>query len=399
MRMKWTSRAHPISDIRDWKRNNRLELKPDFQRNVVWTKSAQIALIDTILHNIPFPKIYIQAFVKNENTYRIVIDGQQRLTAIIEFIENRLRLKRANLSEEFSDYDGKTFQELPEEVRNDILQYNVDFNEISNTTEDEVRDMYARVNKYTVQLNKQELRRADYPGDLMSVAEELSNFPYFDSAKMFTTGQRRRMLDVEYILELLCIILVGEQDKKDNLDEICERYVTLPGTFVSDNEESFAGLLERFFISNPETLEDAEELKGFKIRFSKMPEGSKSLVFTFCKVLSDLMDIFDDSFPIAKTRFRQKADFYSLFSAVFALQKDGRRLDDTKLIELRMQLKILTEGIEPHSKNEHFSNYAIKCISDANSLGSRQWRREFLNRYLESAYSSRETGGGNEFSK
>ena len=28
--MKWESYSHPISDIRDWDDNNRLELKPDF---------------------------------------------------------------------------------------------------------------------------------------------------------------------------------------------------------------------------------------------------------------------------------------------------------------------------------------------------------------------------------
>lgn len=39
--MKWESYSHPISDIRDWDNNNRLELKPDFQRNEVWSRAAQ----------------------------------------------------------------------------------------------------------------------------------------------------------------------------------------------------------------------------------------------------------------------------------------------------------------------------------------------------------------------
>lgn len=42
--MKWESYSHPISDIRDWDNNNRLELKPDFQRNEVWSRAAQITL-------------------------------------------------------------------------------------------------------------------------------------------------------------------------------------------------------------------------------------------------------------------------------------------------------------------------------------------------------------------
>ena len=31
--MKWESYSHPISDVRDWADNERLELRPDFQRN------------------------------------------------------------------------------------------------------------------------------------------------------------------------------------------------------------------------------------------------------------------------------------------------------------------------------------------------------------------------------
>ena len=80
--MKWESYTHPISDIRDWNKNKRLELRPDFQRNEVWSRAAQIMLIDTILKGIPIPKVYIKSIMKDGNTYRVVIDGQQRLTAI-----------------------------------------------------------------------------------------------------------------------------------------------------------------------------------------------------------------------------------------------------------------------------------------------------------------------------
>ena len=47
--MQWESYSHPISDVRDWNDSCRLELRPDFQRNEVWSKAAQIMLIDTII--------------------------------------------------------------------------------------------------------------------------------------------------------------------------------------------------------------------------------------------------------------------------------------------------------------------------------------------------------------
>jgi len=172
--MEWRSRAHPISDVKDWSDSNRLELQPDFQRNEVWSRSAQIMLIDTILKNIPIPKIYIKSFIRDEKTYRVVIDGQQRLTAILAFINNKFKLKKPYLGE----FEGYKFSDLPQDKKDHIYQYNIDINEIFNPSDEEIRDLYARVNKYTVQLNKQELRRADFPGNFIKLAEDLSNIEF-----------------------------------------------------------------------------------------------------------------------------------------------------------------------------------------------------------------------------
>lgn len=218
--MQWEPYSHPISDIRDWNKNCRLELRPDFQRNEVWSRAAQIMLIDTILKGIPIPKIYIESIIRDGNTYRIVIDGQQRLTAILKFVNNQLQLKKPYSGE----YENMRFGDLPSEVQNQILRYRIDINEIFNPTDEEIRDLYSRVNKYTVQLNKQELRRADFPGDFIHLAEELSENKFFEGTRIFSVKQRRRMLDVEYIEELLTIILKGVQDKKDYLDTVCECY-------------------------------------------------------------------------------------------------------------------------------------------------------------------------------
>jgi len=217
--MEWQSYVHPISDVRDWNKSNRLELRPDFQRNEVWTRAAQIMLIDTILRNIPIPKMYIKSTIKNGDTYRIVIDGQQRLTSILKFVKNELELDKPYVGE----YVGYKFNDLPLEVQNSILRYKVDINEIFNPSDEEIRDLYARVNKYTVQLNKQELRKADFPGDFIKVSENLAELQFFTDAKIFTVKQRRRMLDIEYIEELLAIIVDGIQDKKDKLDTLCRK--------------------------------------------------------------------------------------------------------------------------------------------------------------------------------
>ena len=55
----WNSSPHPISDIRDWSKAGRLELRPDFQRREVWSAPAKIMLMDSILRGIPMPKIFL----------------------------------------------------------------------------------------------------------------------------------------------------------------------------------------------------------------------------------------------------------------------------------------------------------------------------------------------------
>lgn len=336
--MKWESYSHPISDVRDWADSERLELRPDFQRNEVWTQAAQIMLIDTILKGIPIPKIYIKSIVKNEKTYRIVVDGQQRLTAILKFIRDELPLKSPYQGE----YSNMKYSELPESVHDDFIRYKIDINEIFNPSDEEIRDLYSRVNKYTVQLNKQELRKADFPGDFISLAEKISENSFFDSSKIFSVKQRRRMLDVEFIEELLTVILEGVQDKKDYLDNVCEKYVIL---------------------ANKEGVEQK-----------------------FLGVIQDISMIFDlETLPIQGTRFKQKSDFYSLFACVLLLRETGK-LQTDKLEKVRNELRKMDKYIGPQSDEDDYREYATRCLSDANSINNRNWRTEFMRKRISILY-------------
>lgn len=67
-----------------------LVLAPDFQRRFVWTMEHQEEFIDTIMKGLPFPEIYVstgQVDIEMMRTTRNVIDGQQRLTTIRNYID------------------------------------------------------------------------------------------------------------------------------------------------------------------------------------------------------------------------------------------------------------------------------------------------------------------------
>ncbi|MBK7928978.1 MAG: DUF262 domain-containing protein [Bryobacterales bacterium] len=80
-----------VADFLDWHREHRLEINQDFQRGSVWSPGARTFLIDTILRKLPVPKVYLRTKVdvKTKKSIREIVDGQQRLRAILDFAENK----------------------------------------------------------------------------------------------------------------------------------------------------------------------------------------------------------------------------------------------------------------------------------------------------------------------
>ena len=290
------------------------------------------------------PKIYLASSIRDGGTYRVVIDGQQRISSILGFLRNEFAL-----DEPFTgDQMGRFFSDLDREMQEHFLSYRIDFNEAINPSDEEVREVYARVNKYTVPLTRQELRRADFPGDFLDVSEELAVNDYFDRAGLFSAATRRRYADVEYVSELLAAMIGGVQDKKETLDDF---YIGYASWEERDKEQ----VIDRFMVA----------LREMELIFSR------------------------EELPITDTRFRQKADFYSLFLVVETFTSQGKTVEGSELAPLRQDLAILDDNIRPESQVEICSEYAIKCVSQANSASSRRWRNQFLTPILSGTY----TGG------
>lgn len=330
---------HSIADIRGWDENNNLEVQPDFQRRAVWSGAAKVMLIDSIIKNIPLPKVFIASKIRNGRTHRIVIDGQQRISAILGFLSDDFRL----VAPYSGEYKGLLFSELPDNAKNGILSFRLDFNEFENYTDSEMREIYNRVNKYTVALNKQELRRADFPGEFLNLSEKLSVNIFFDEAKVFSAANRRRLGDVEYVSELLALLIQGPQDKKSNIDSFYMNYASWDKLELKQVEDEFANILkviETIFVAGEEEL--------------------------------------------SRLRFRQKSDFYSLFGAICELRRQGIELREDKFSTLAEDFTCLDFRINPHERGL-LGEYASRCLSDANSIANRQWRIDFIYNLLVSA--------------
>lgn len=336
----WNSSPHPISDIRDWFRTERLEIRPDYQRKEVWSDAAKVMLIDTILRSIPMPKVFVSSVIIDMQVHRTVIDGQQRISTILSFLNDDFALSPPYDGE----FQGKKFSELPANIQASVLQYRIDFNEAIEFSDEELRETYSRLNKYAVALTKQELRRADFPGQFLNLSEQLASLECLEEWRIFTVANRRRLADVEFISEILAGLIAGPQDKKATLDNFYLTYATWD------------------------------------------PEHQEQIYQRFMNAVDDLTKIFPPEFPISSTRYKQKADFYSLILVIDELRGNGGDLDNVHLGELQSDLETLDELIEPESETRDLRAYAIRCVSQANTIGSRKWRHGFLRSILAGTY-------------
>lgn len=205
-------RAYSISDFNEWYIDGKLDLSPEFQRRSVWSSSAKAFLADTIIKGKPFPKIILMQEFKDGKTVRVVVDGQQRLRAIFDFINDGIKISRAH-SREFA---GKTFSQLSDEMQNDFLSYEVGCDVLNSAPLNELLDIFARINRYTVKLNSQEMRNANYSGFFKSAAYDLG-YLYVDhwlNAKILTKTNVNRMSEAELASDLLGCFLIQMQSSK-----------------------------------------------------------------------------------------------------------------------------------------------------------------------------------------
>jgi hypothetical protein len=195
-----------------------LQLAPPFQRNAVWPPAAKAYLIDTILHDQPVPLFFLQrtASAQSGRTGYTVIDGQQRLRAIFDFIDGRFRLTQSKRAA----HKGRRFEKLTSADREHILNYDLIVEELSGYGLADIKDMFIRINRFVVKLSPQELRHAreDPHGKFAAFVERIGKLDFWRSQGVFTTTQIKRMVPVEFAAELAILLIEGPQDKKESID-------------------------------------------------------------------------------------------------------------------------------------------------------------------------------------
>lgn len=250
------------------------QLRPKYQRRITWDSRKRSKLIESFIMNVPIPPVFI--YETDFNRYQ-VMDGLQRITAIIDFYNDCYELEELT---QWPELNGRKYSQLPKKVKEGIDRRQLSvitlLKESSKTLiqEEKMKKMvFERLNTGGVTLEDQEIRNALYngpfndlcislsgnntfrklwlinPEDIDGLDGELDN--YDDALKYAKNKLYKRMYDVELVLRYFAMRHIDEYSSK--LSEFMDLCLRQGNKYTSDQLEILKNIFEN-------TIEKADTL-------------------------------------------------------------------------------------------------------------------------------------------
>lgn len=284
--MSSTPQTYTVSDFIEWNSKKQLNLAPDFQRGAVWTPSAKVFLIDTILNDLPIPQVFFRTKIDaaTQTMTREVVDGQQRLRTILEFAAGKLKLTSKS-----PKYKGKTYSELDIEDKEAFLSYKIPCVQLINADNSMVLEIFARLNSYSVKVTPAELRHAEY--------SEPVKWAIYDASREW-----------KHLWNELEIVSVRDSVRMKNVSVMAEFFMILDNGFGDGGEPSITKYYK----------ERKNESEDYFVPIRKKVDS----------ILEIILKKFEDDF--STTTFFDAPNFLVLFAAIAFLKYD---LPETRITE------------------------------------------------------------------
>ncbi|MGW7349940.1 DUF262 domain-containing protein [Streptomyces sp. NPDC054784] len=250
-----------------FKRRGRYDI-PDWQRDEVWSPDQKRLLIDTILRGWKLPKFYF-AKTSTEPDEFDVVDGQQRLAAIWEFQEGKLRLSEATAKR----FGGYTYDELPEAVTDEFDDFEIQYDEITEATDDDIQEFFQRLQTGKTLTAAERLNSVN--SNLTRYARKLATHKFF-AEKVRSSNTRKAYFDMA--LKSLALEIEGFS----------------------------AGL----------RYEDLKDLADSQSNFSESSEVAKRILGT--------LDYLDRCFPKKSSTLRNRSTIQSFITLAAAIVSSGQ---------------------------------------------------------------------------
>lgn len=251
------------------KKPNYMETRPFYQRRDRWDAQKQSRLIESFLMNIPVPPLIL--YETSYNSYQ-VMDGQQRITAIENFYNNKLKLTGLDI---WPELEGRTYESLPAKIKDGInrraISTIVVITESLSDTEEALslkQLVFERLNTGGVSLSRQEIRNCIYSGKFNELLLKLSentifakawDIPIDDKEELKENGFYKKMEDVELILRFFA--LRDTDQYTGNLSKYLDNYMMKKSlNFSDENIQEF----ERVFNQTIELVSNIYQDQLFK---------------------------------------------------------------------------------------------------------------------------------------
>lgn len=237
-----TPQTFSIAEFLKWNDDGELKLNPKFQRGSVWTPPARTYLIDSILRGYPIPKLLLRTSIDRDSrrTVRDVVDGQQRLRTIIDFATGKLAL-----GTKAGEYRGMRYNDLEDDLKDAFLAYKLTCEQLINASDEDVLEVFVRINSYAVPVSEPELRNAKYDNAFADIVKEIIAASPIWSLGVLTERDRVRMVDQSVVAELLAFLDRGVTDGAET--DITRFYNTMKGKSRDElpDAEKLTELLQR----------------------------------------------------------------------------------------------------------------------------------------------------------
>jgi Protein of unknown function DUF262 len=278
------SELRTVGDVVRRIRAGRYDLNPDFQRDFVWTLEKQTRLIESCLMRIPLPVFYV---AEAPDGRIIVVDGLQRLTTFLMFLDGEFKLtfaKSVDIEEKRSGLAGKRFKELQLNLQERLEDTQLTLYILDSKAPEQAKlDIFERVNSGET-LTRQQMRNCLYNGDATLWLRDAAKGDPFLSA----TGRSldsKKMRDREAINRFCAFTLLGPDEYKGDMDGFLARSLERMNTLSKEELHHLRRAFDRSMLNNEALFAH----HAFRKSLAGPDYGSRSVLnialFDVCSVL------------------------------------------------------------------------------------------------------------------
>lgn len=157
-----------LNQIRNINKRDGIDLQPEYQRGYIWSSDFKDKLLYSIIKSYPIGNVSLRIRTEknDKGAMQEVVDGQQRLTTIYNFIENEYVIQSdvsRSIIEYIIEYLGEdsdvkllrlkkklhnrgkillSFKQLPQVIQDNILAYNISITNITNGSDEEITEYF-----------------------------------------------------------------------------------------------------------------------------------------------------------------------------------------------------------------------------------------------------------------